>query len=184
MEIKKIGERSISIKTRDAHIIAYANNLKESKLNKLAPDITLLAEVDNCFSIVSPGEYETKEAWIMAIPSDLEKEENLDIFVINADEVRIAIFSSTVTKLTKKLVEKIGIIDVLIYDLNGDYKQKMDLIAEIDPQLVIPMNMKEEDVSQIAKELGVKNVSEEKKIKVKAENFSSDDYQLELVKLS
>lgn len=183
MEIRKIGDKSITIKTRDALIVAYANHLNKSKLEALAPDITLLAEIEGSFCITTPGEYETKEAWVMAVPSDLKNEDKLDIFVFNVEEVRIAIFSSSVSALSKKLVERIGIIDVLIYDLNGDYNKKMDLVAEIDPQIIVPVNMKEEDVSQIAKELGVKNVSEEKKLKVKSEMFSSDDYQLELIKL-
>ncbi|HEX9805132.1 MAG TPA: hypothetical protein VGA67_05610 [Candidatus Dojkabacteria bacterium] len=182
MEIRRIDGSAFELNSKKAKLIINAQELKPSKVRSLNPNIVLSAENPGSFSVVSPGEYESKELWIMAFPSNM-RENLLDVFVINAEEVRIAILQKTVKSLSKDQIEKIGIIDIVIADLSENSKELTTIISEIDPKILILSTSDKESLAQVVKDLGVKSQKEEKKLKVKMEDFSNEDYQLELINL-
>jgi hypothetical protein len=67
---------------------------------------------------------------------------------------------------------------------DGEIKSKLNIISEIDPRILIPLNEKQENVDKLVRELGVKSITEESKLKYKRDDFTDEDYQLELIKLT
>lgn len=185
MEIKKHGDKALVISNKVTSILAFPEELSDSKIKSVKPGIALNKNVEGAFSVLSPGEYESDEVWVMSMPSNLKKDDVTDVFVVNIDEVRVALFDSSVTSLNKKQIEKIGIIDILILDLDvEELKSFIELVGEIDPQIIIPLSGNSEKVDLLIKKLGLKSVREESKLKIKMEDFAKEDFQLELVKLS
>jgi len=179
MEIRKIGEKTILISTSKAKVVIWQNGVD---LKKYEPDIILSGKFEGAFSINTPGEYETKEVWVLSMPMDVNEFDKNNIYVITADEIRIAFLGAGVKELTKKQIEKVGIIDVIICNLEGDLKLQLKNISEIDPQVLIPIGDSKEQLESISKELGIKAVEETKKYKLNYDEFQKDDYQLKLIK--
>ena len=179
MDISKINNKSLKIVGNDLLTVVFSQELDEKQRKKLSPHISLGATLEDCFSVTTPGEYETKEFWIMAFRAN-NKLKEVDTYVVNFEAVNICILDSTVKSLSKKQVEKIGVIDILIIDLSEYDREKRAMILEIDPRLLVPVNEKDEVVQEMIKDLGVKSVQKQKKLKVKPEDFSNDDFQLEI----
>jgi len=183
MEIKRIGQKAILINSRYAKILAFSEEFSDEKINSISPDIVLGRQIANKFSIYLPGEYETHEVWFMGFQSNVSKN-NVDIYVLNVDSVRVAIIYPDVCTLNKKQIEKIGIIDILVADLSAKLEILVQVISEIDPRILIPVNDDKESLNQLIKSLGVKNITEDKKLKFSEELFTNEEYQLELKKLT
>lgn len=182
MEIKKLKGRSLSITSKDASIITFAQDLSEKEISEVGANIILGASSKSAFNVVTPGEYETQEVWIMAQSSDVKSDE-LDIFVLNVEEIRVGIIGKKIKSLTKKQIEKIGLIDILVVDISEEFEAKTDMISEIDPQIVLPISYDEELFSKFIKEVGSNEIIEEKKLKAKMEDFGMEEYQIKVFKL-
>lgn len=182
MEIKRVLKNSLQVSSKMANLVAFGEGLTQNQLKDLKTDIVLDNKVDGVFGINSPGEYETKEIWAMGFTSD-PKKDIPDVYVLSVDEIKLAILKDSIKSLTKKNIEKIGLIDVLIIDISSEIDSKVDLVGEIDPRIVIPINYTEESFTKFSKELGVNQINEDKKFKAKLDDFALEDYQLQIFKL-
>lgn len=98
------------------------------------------------FIIHSPGEYETKGVFVYGVPVVMEKEQDqLTIYKIISEDVSVAHLGDLSQLLNDEQLDKLGNVDILLIsagnaNLNG--KKAAEIIAQIEPRLVVPMNYK------------------------------------------
>jgi hypothetical protein len=178
MEIRRISD-SVRVTSKHASILVYPT----VKTEEADVDIVLGKVSGAKVEIVTPGEYETKEAWIMAFNTDVNEEES-NVYLITVEGLNLCVIGSKVMKLSKQQIEKIGLVDIAIAKSEGnDTKVLIENISEIDPQVLIPIGFTVEEIEKLGKDLGVNTIEEQKKYKTKMEDFSVDDYQLKIVKI-
>lgn len=180
MEIRKVSDKSILIEGKNAKILVEPS---EKEIKNINPDIILSASDDSKFSIVTPGEYEAKDVWILAMNDDPNEIERNNIYVLNVDNIKVGILDGVEKSLSKRNIEKIGIVDILITFALDNVDNIVSNITEIDPRVLIPMNFKKEVSEKVVKELGIKTITEEKKLKLKADEFNEEEYVTSLVNL-
>lgn len=117
-----------------------------------------------------PGEYESKGILITLISTD-EKEENLAAH-FEMDGVKICHLGNLNGKLSDAALEMIGDVDILLIPVGGgealDSKTAHEVIEQLEPRVVIPMNFK--DAGPFMKAAGTHEEPRESfKIKTRAE---------------
>jgi L-ascorbate metabolism protein UlaG (beta-lactamase superfamily) len=128
------------------------------KMSKLQADIVTVStnqdghnNVDaikgDPFIITNPGEYEIKGVFIYGVPALMVKEKNkLTIFKVICEDISIAHLSDLSQPLDNEQIEKLGNVDILLIPVGGknslDGKKAGEVISQLDPRLVIPMNYK------------------------------------------
>jgi len=119
------------------------------KLPRMQNDIVVYSQTgagdrkDKSFVIDSAGEYEVKEIFIYG----LEAEDGRLIYLIEAENMRLAHLAGlSQTKLTPEQLERLEGADVLFIPVGGGNsltaKQAAELVSQLEPRLVIPMNYK------------------------------------------
>lgn len=102
-----------------------------------------------------PGEYEVSgvpaigmQAWDKSKSQEKEGEapKKTVIFTFKIDDIMVGHLGNIGHTLTDEMIEKIGDIDVLLVPIGGkgciDAKKAHEIIEEIEPRVVIPMNYK------------------------------------------
>ena len=102
------------------------------------------------YVIVHPGEYETKDVFIYGVPAIAEKsKEKLTLFKIFSEDIAIAHLSDLSALLNDEQIDRLGNVDILLIPVGGENslnaKKAAEVISQIDPRIVIPMNYKLED---------------------------------------
>lgn len=123
------------------------------------------------FIIDAPGEYELQDISIFGYPSfrdnknGTERGENT-IMVIAIDGIRIAHLGDLGHILSDQQIDNLGIIDVLLIGVGGDFsigpKLAAGIIQAIEPSIVIPMHDKTVDV--FLKEMGKEGIESIEKL--------------------
>jgi len=80
------------------------------------------------------------------------------------------------------LLTDLGVIDVLILDVRGDYKQQLKAVNSIDPQILLPISAEPETMSKFKQDLGAQ-LEVQKRFKAKAADFVNDEYVMHSVLL-
>ncbi len=97
-----------------------------------------------------PGEYEIDGIAITGIPAHDQKElkENI-IFKFVIDRIRVCHMGSFNTKASDEILDKIGNVDILIIPVGGtgciNAEKAKEIIEEVDPRIIIPMQYKNEN---------------------------------------
>ena len=215
MEISAHGGNCLTIKVnKTKFVIDPAKDGMGIKNPKLKDTVVILtndfetvsvdelvsAEVD--FTITTPGEYEIHDVNIVGVstPATLDIHDDADentvyntAYSLRADSVAVGILGHPAQKLSEKVYETLGTIDVLICPIGGggltlDPIAASKIVKEIDPSVVVPVHYKQSGVSyespqaeldDFVSELGVP-VREEDKLKVKQSDFGET---LEIIKL-
>jgi L-ascorbate metabolism protein UlaG (beta-lactamase superfamily) len=150
-------------------------------------------------TIEGPGEYESKEIYIMGIPSWHDEKEGKEkganaIYVIDAEEMRICHLGDFGQKeLTTEQIEKIGDVDILMVPVGGNFtldaKGAAKVIAQIEPRIVIPMHyhlpnmkIKLDGVDQFLKEMGKKTVESQPKLLIKKKDLPAEETNIVVLK--
>lgn len=121
---------------------------------------------DHLFVIDSPGEYEVKDYFIQGLPSHAGSV----IYYLEAEKIKIVFLGSiSQSNLTAEQVEVLEDADILIVPIGGgpvlNSKSASQLVAQLEPRLVIPAFYKspgvrlkgvEDTPENFFKELGVK----------------------------
>lgn len=122
------------------------------KLPRMQNDLTLYtktpdkAKNDQSFVITVPGEYEVKDIFIYALPVAANNglSEGL-IYLIETEGIHLVHLGALKkTKFNEKQLERLENLDVLMVPVGGDNglnaEQASELVTQLEPRLVIPMN--------------------------------------------
>lgn len=173
MNVKWHGLSCITVKDKSATVLIDPHTVGMN-IAKMNPDLVLTTEdidVENgeWRSFTWPGEY---EAHNVSVQIRKNGERSLVVFEIN--KKRFCHLGSMNQKLSDELIEKIGDIDVLFVPVgDGDrmfnYKEAVDVVEDIEPRCVIPINYKSEKFGEdlatneaFLKEMSISNAEPQK----------------------
>lgn len=109
------------------------------------------------FVISGPGEYEVAGVTVVGYGSfhdDKKGEERgkNTIYKMTVDGIRIAHLGDLGHKLSEELVDKLGDVDILLLPVGGFYTvdaaAAVEVVAQIEPLVVIPMHYKREGMGK------------------------------------
>lgn len=190
MQLRYFGQSCFKIKTKSASLVTDPYSAKLPKIGAEIVTVSHNHPDHNCieaiegkpFIISGPGEYEIKEVSIQGIPTFHDTQngelrgENI-IYVITAEDLTLCHLGDLGHRLSPKLLEMIGDVDVLFVPTGWDKslgpKAAAEVVNQIEPRLVIPMHYKtslhktEEykdmaPVEEFLKEMGVEKQEMEK----------------------
>jgi L-ascorbate metabolism protein UlaG (beta-lactamase superfamily) len=214
MDIVYFGHSCFKIKTPQTALVIdpYDPRMVGLKISSIEADVVLSTHNHadhNNFSIVKnyrklidgPGEYEVGGISILGYPSfhddkKGEKRGKNTIYVIEAQDIKILHLGDLGHKLSDKLLEDIGEINVLMIPVGGEYtidsKVAAELVREIEPNITIPMHYqvqglnaetfsKLEPVDNFLKEVGL-SVEKTQKLSLKLSDLTEDQKVIVLEK--
>ena len=130
------------------------------------PDHNAVAEVlsggSEPFVIQGPGEYEIKEIGVIGIGSYHDNSQGSErgkntIYKLTIDGMNICHLGDLGHKLTDEQVDRIGEVDILMIPVGGKYtidaERASEVVAQIEPTLVIPMHYKREGMGEAFEEV-------------------------------
>jgi len=140
------------------------------------------------FVITTPGEYETKGVFIYGFNTIIEegkKKDKATIYKIISEDISVAHLSAISDSLTNDQLDKLGNVDVLLIPVGNagslDAKKASELIAQIDPCLVVPMNFQVagqksdlQTAESFLKHCGLKSETAEK-LRVQKKDLMTED---------
>jgi len=143
------------------------------------------------FKISGPGEYEIAGSLIRGINSYHDENKGKDrgrntIYVINVEGVNICHLGDLgQKKLTDIQREVIGSVDILMIPVGGiftiDAKDAVEVIAQLEPRIVIPMHYKEDllkyelgSLEDFIKQMGLGVLEPVKKLSVKKDRLPEE----------
>jgi L-ascorbate metabolism protein UlaG (beta-lactamase superfamily) len=98
----------------------------------------------------APGEYEVKGVQVLGVATQLRPPVNGErpprniVFVLEADDLRLAHLGGLGSKLTAEQAEQLGSVDVLVLPVGGEpaleATEAARLVREIEPRAVIPIH--------------------------------------------
>lgn len=175
MEIVYLGHSSFRVKTKTGTIVTdpFSAEMVGFKFPKTEADIVTISHphadhnrlegvLGNPFVIDMPGEYETKGVFIYGYSSDHdtkggEERGKNTIYVIEAEDLRIVHLGDLGETPSSEIMEEITGVDILMVPVGGEVtigpKKAAELIAKIEPLIVIPMHFKAEGISEKFKDL-------------------------------
>lgn len=175
----------------NANVITMSD-YKSKRFNTSA--ISGAKEKEDPFMIIGAGEYETKGIFVTGVDTSIIKEDKQESFNVtyryDIEGMRIVHLGLAVAKkLNEEQIEALGLIDVLILPVGGgdslSYEQAVKMVGILEPRIVIPMfynidgiNEKLDDVVRFAKELGVSDLTPEKKVKIVKSELPQDEMQI------
>lgn len=205
MVIRRLNHAAIVIETLDKTIVfdPYDPEVTGLKWKDIAADIVctthdhkdhnyLSGILGDPFCISGPGEYEVASIRIQgyqAFHDDKNGEERgpMTLYVLSSEDMNIAHFGNLGHELTDDLKSNLVHIDVLCIPVDGveslSPKLASKIIAQIEPSIVIPMHyaVKGSSTEELGtleaflKEVGVEDVKNEKKLKLKGQQSLSLD---------
>ena len=142
-----------------------------------------------------PGEFSVKGINIIGIPSYHDENEGKDrglntIFLIECEDIKLCHLGDLGTTLSEKQLEKIGTVDILMIPIGGnytiDYKQAIETIKKIEPNVIIPMHFKLknstvaiDDEKKFCAEIG--NCSSDRPLKINLKKKDLDEKKMEII---
>lgn len=197
MDIIWHGERCFTIKSKNTTLVIDPYEGGKHSLKKVNADTVLLTnDYDGKAKLVEgadeaevlnwPGEYEIKGAAVVAIPAYTKEKEEGDtakgriiIYSFMVDDVRICDLGPLGDTLDEEMLSKIGDVDILLIPVAGknalDVKKAHQIVEELDPRIVIPMNYKDEEVQPMLKEMGITEPQELEKLEIKSKSQLPED---------
>lgn len=209
MEITWHGQSCFKIKSNNATIVTDPFGEGTGlKLPKLEADIVTVSHAHfdhNNISAISgqpmiidsPGELEAKEVGITGVASFHDGAEGKErgyntIFAFDLEGMRVCHLGDLGQKLTDEQLEELDGVDILLVPIGGKYtlnsKQAAEVIAQIEPSIIIPMHYKIpglsidiEDESKFLHEMGVKDEALDKLV-VKASTLPEEGEKVIVLK--
>ena len=151
----------------------------------------------NPYVVNSAGEYDIKGIPIQGVESFHDaktgKERGLNIiYRIEMDDISIVHLGDLGHILDNKQLESLVGTDILLIPIGDHYtigaKQASEIIAQIEPRIIIPMHYKTpgvkldlEDEKKFIKEIGL-NPTEEDKLKISKKDLPQEDMELVILK--
>lgn len=151
----------------------------------------------NPFLIDCAGEYDVKNVLIEGVHSFHDDNKGADrgsniIYRFEIDDISIVHLGYLGHILESSQLEKLAGTDILLIPIGGTYtlnaKQAVEVISQIEPRIVIPMQYKTDDLKldidgldKFVKEMGI-TPSYEEKLKISKKDLPSDDMELLVLK--
>jgi L-ascorbate metabolism protein UlaG (beta-lactamase superfamily) len=206
MDITYFGHSCFKIKIPQTALVVdpFDPGMVGLKLSAIEADVVLSTHDHadhNNFSIVKgyrklidgPGEYEVGGISILGYPSfhddkKGEKRGKNTLYVIEAQDIRMLHLGDLGHKLSDKLLEDIGEINILMIPVGGEYtigsRLAAEVVREIEPNITIPMHYqtpglnaqsfsKLEPVDNFLKEVGLP-VEKMQKLSLKLYDLTED----------
>jgi L-ascorbate metabolism protein UlaG (beta-lactamase superfamily) len=164
MDIIYLGHSSFKIKTRTATVITdpFDPKMVGLKYPGVEGEIVTVShghqdhnatdKITGIKKVVDgPGEYEISGVTIMGYKTFHDKKQGEEkgentVYVIEAEDLRVAHLGDLGHLLSDDLVDEIGDIDVLMVPVGGEFtigpKEATEIISKIEPFFVIPMHYK------------------------------------------
>jgi len=152
MIIQYFGLNSFRIQSNGLSIITDPIDPKTGlKLPRMQNDVVIVSDKSNAkafdnkiFTIDCPGEYEVKGCFIYGIAVNGGGNERT-MYVIELEGLRLAYLGAIKQGvLTDDQLDKLEEVDVLMVPVGGgeslDSKQAIELISQIEPRVILPMN--------------------------------------------
>ncbi len=172
------------------------------KLPRMQNDLTLYTAVpnkpksDQSFVITVPGEYEVKDIFVYAMPvaSSGNSAEGL-VYLIETEGIHLVHLGALKkTKFNEQQLERLENLDVLMLPVGGgdclSAEQASELIAQLEPRLVIPMNyqlpglkQKLEPVEKFKKIMGASFATVDK-LKISRKDLPEEDTNFVIIEPS
>lgn len=130
------------------------------------------------FLITNPGEYEKNDVMIYGV-----KVNGQTLFVLEAENIvlgHLGLWDNVLTDAHLEFFEGVDVLFLPISTMNA--KTRAVIISQIEPRVIIPLQykipkvkIKQEPLDAFAKEMGIKNITGEEKIILKAKNLPIEE---------
>lgn len=170
MEITRLGHSSFKIKGKNGNVVTdpFDPDFVGMKFPKVEAKIVTISHnhsdhnykegfLENPTFIEGPGEYEIADIFIKGISTNhdgkggVERGKNT-IYKIEMDAMRLAHLGDLGHKLTDEQTDALGDVDILFIPVGGVYtidaKTAAEVVAQVEPHIVIPMHYKENRINQ------------------------------------
>lgn len=193
MEITYFGHSAFRVRGKEVAIVTDPDPTTTGPLEKLHADVVTISHHDpqRDFAVDGeggprivdgPGEYEVADILIAGVATAAQPEVGPlnTAYVFRLDDVVVCHLGDLKTKLTDTQVEELGSIDVLFIPVGGGEAlgsaQAAEVVAQLDPSLVVPMHYRLngssapagslEPVDVFCREMGSKEFVAESKLTV------------------
>lgn len=176
MKIKK-QKGNILINT-DGKEVAIMTNFDDNFAGKdLVVNITD-GPMDSHKVVETPGEYEISDVLVnvYGFGGNLDKPA---IVSIDSDEnIKILYLSGEVDSLEKSVIDRLPDTNILLIELTKEnISKKLQIVSDIEPDIFVPLSDKSVE-TDLAKDLGVKDVVEMGTISVSQKDFTEESSDL------
>ncbi|MFH1171603.1 MAG: MBL fold metallo-hydrolase [bacterium] len=145
------------------------------------------------FTIAAPGEYEVRGVVINGIAINQPGGHPLTIYTFEAEGMVLGHLGALGVAINGPQVEKLKDIDALLIPVGGkpvlSAKQATELLSVLEPRVVLPiyyripgLSLRLDGVEPFLKELGVKNVEPQEKIRLVKKELPEEEMRVLLLK--
>ncbi len=141
----------------------------------------------NCMHLVRPGEYEVHNVFIQGVPLWTQEPNNKQsiLFRIDAEDISLAHVVTLGVPLHDHHLEKLEGVDILCIPIGGhgtySAKQAVDIVGQIEPRIVIPMqyhikglSLKRDTLDTFVKEIGLNAADPVTKLRIKKKDLPQE----------
>lgn len=143
------------------------------------------------FIITSPGEFEIQGVFFYSLPWS-ENRSRHNVFLVEIEGVTVAHIGNIQSILNDTILSRLEGADVALIPVGGhgvyDAKQASEVIATIEPRIVIPLSyaakgigVQRDSLDAFAKEMGVAQQHAEEKAKITAKNLPQEDMMITIL---
>ncbi|MFH1643500.1 MAG: MBL fold metallo-hydrolase [Patescibacteria group bacterium] len=149
----------------------------------------------NPFIINGPGEYEIKEVFVEGIEAFHDNERGKEkgkvtIYIIETEGIKVCHLSDLgQNELTADQVDAIGLVDILLIPIGGQYtisaKEAVKIMSQIEPKIIIPMHYalpnlkyKLDKLEDFLNILGIKSIEPEAVLSIKKKDISEEEAKI------
>ena len=202
MYIYWYGQSSFKLQGKEAMILLdpYSSRIAGLRGPNFKADLIILnnstaksqakKDIKEGFIIDGPGEYESKGVFVLGI----QTKDNHLIYQIELEDIKIGYLGEINQNLTDSEIERIDNVDVLIVPVGGkkntlSSETAAEIIREIEPKIVIPscyqvpgLKVQLDPVEKFLKEMGVKKMDAEDKIRLTKKELPEDGMKIMMLK--
>ncbi|MFA6392351.1 MAG: MBL fold metallo-hydrolase [Patescibacteria group bacterium] len=204
MYITWLGQSCFKIQSHEVQVIidpvSKTSGLRKPRFSNIDMVIVSSPEYNpsdpkiESLMIDGPGEYEAKQVFVKGIPIEHENGDPSDtVYWIEIEGITIGHLGKLNTSLSDKQLESLEGLDVLLVPVGGngvlDAKQAAEVISQIEPRIVIPMQYKipglkekRDSIDSFKKALGVNgDGTAESRLSIKKKDLPQDDMQITIL---
>lgn len=163
MELTYYGANCFKISSKNTSLVVDDNLIKlglksvTSESDALAYTQRTLVNEDLEAQIIldGPGEYELDDITVLGIQAkaytDKDSEMNATMFKVMNNEYQVLFLGHVQPKLDSKILEKIGVVDVLVVPVGGsgytlDAEDASEVVKLVTPKITIPCHYEDKEI--------------------------------------